>query len=152
MTIHTLSEITEQHIRNTQQTNLTMPHLLCLWAVFLTFLSATLALPQAALPESAIVAFEAIWGSPNSVPRNKTFAVPLDKVWKHMPFAGLERFYLIGAKGNVDVDTIQCSPYWIKPNGQGYAGLWLTTRTPSSPHDIAADLEDASLQLRCSAA
>lgn len=126
-----------------------MMNLICLLAGLLTFFTSTLAIPAPTLPKTAIINIEAVWDS--GQPSNKTFAVPLGITWKHAAFVDLNYLYLIGAKGDVALDSIECKPYWTKKNGMSYAGLWLTSTTPSSPHDVFADLSDASLQLTCSA-
>lgn len=124
-----------------------MAQFLYLLAACLTFFTTAFA---QTIAQSAIVNVEAVWDSTNTY-SNHTFIVPLNEVWQHEAFNQCNYSYLIGAKGTVNKDTIQCQLYWRKPNGMGYAGLWLTSRTPSSPHDVAADLSDASLQLRCQA-
>lgn len=135
---------------NTQVDTLTMAHrLLYLYTTLLTLLTLALALPQNEPEPSIFIAALAIWGSPNNELSNKTFAFPIERPWKHSAFAGLDTIYLIGAKGDVDYKTVQCRPYWTKPNGMGYSGLWLSAATPTKPRDIAADLRDASLTLDC---
>ncbi|CZT21878.1 uncharacterized protein RCC_07744 [Ramularia collo-cygni] len=126
-----------------------MAYLLYLLAACLGFLSMISAQPTTIIPPGAIINIEAIWDSAETAYSNKTFIVPLDEVWQHEAFNQCNALYLIGAKGNVNKDTIQCQLYWRKPNDMGYAGLYLTSKTPASPHDVAADLSDASLQLRC---
>lgn len=116
-------------------------------ATVLTFLTTTFAIPT--IPKSAIIAIEDTWGGANTSPRNKTFAIPLDKPWNHAPFSDIGSIYLIGSKGNVTARAISCMPYWTKKDGQGFAGLWLTSTTPSSPNLIAGDLDDARLKLTC---